>query len=73
MDMLKIDCADRWQAYFRLCELGITCRCCAHQPLEVDVASPQAAVQIYSVLRQSNHTRLELADWLERCWMLTAK
>jgi len=68
--MMKIDCVDRWQTYFRLRELGIPCRCQAHQPLEVDVSSPQSMVQICSVLRQSAQTRSELAQWLETCWGL---
>ncbi|MEL6249873.1 MAG: Asr1405/Asl0597 family protein [Cyanobacteria bacterium J06648_16] len=70
--MLQIDCFDRWQVYFRLCELGIRCTCQSYQPLQVEVTTPQSVVQIQSVLAQVTQSRLELACWLDTCWQLTA-
>ncbi|MEL6137655.1 MAG: Asr1405/Asl0597 family protein [Cyanobacteria bacterium J06626_23] len=66
--MLKIDCVDRWQAYFRLCELDIPCRCSSHQPLQVEVSTPQSAIQTWSVMMQVSKPKAELATWLDTCW-----
>ncbi|MEM6353980.1 MAG: Asr1405/Asl0597 family protein [Cyanobacteria bacterium P01_D01_bin.14] len=68
--MTQIDCPDRWQAYFRLCELGVTCRCRSHQPLEVEINTPHTAIQLWSVLAQTSRPRLDLARWLQTCWEL---
>ena len=68
--MPKLDCADRWEAYFRLCELDIDCRCRSHQPLEVAMTTPQAMIQTWSVLNRLTLTRVELAQWLDHCWTL---
>ncbi|MCY7321700.1 MAG: hypothetical protein LH660_07830 [Phormidesmis sp. CAN_BIN36] len=60
----------RWQVYHRLRELEISCRCAAHQPLTIQVNSAIAAFQLWSVVKQVSTSRLELVDWLERCWRL---
>lgn len=60
----------RWQIYHRLRELEISCRCAAHQPLTVELNSAIAAIQLWSVAKQVATSRLELVDWLERCWRL---
>ncbi|MCY7275536.1 MAG: hypothetical protein LH702_17800 [Phormidesmis sp. CAN_BIN44] len=60
----------RWQIYHRLCELDIPCRCVAYEPLTVQVEGAIAALQLWSVVKQISTSRLELVDWLERCWRL---
>lgn len=65
--------SQRWQIYHRLRELEIPCRCAAHQPLTVEVNSTIAAFQLWSVVKQVSTSRLELADWLERCWQLRSR
>lgn len=63
-----IEGCDRWQVYRRLCELGISCSCAAHQPLVVQIGSTIALVQLWSVMRQALIPRQALVDWLEDCW-----
>ena len=58
----------RWQIYRRLCELGISCSCAAYQPLTVQINSPIALIQFWSVMRQATLPRQILAEGLERCW-----
>ncbi len=60
--------SQRWQIYHRLCELEIPCRCAAHQPLTIELNSAIAAFQLWSVVKQISTSRIELVDWLERCW-----
>ncbi|MEO1349757.1 MAG: Asr1405/Asl0597 family protein [Cyanobacteria bacterium J06635_15] len=69
--LFSVDCAARWQVYFRLQELDIPCRCQGYCPLEVDVSTPRAAIQLWSVLACASESRLELAGRLERCWQLS--
>ena len=66
--IVDIRWGDRWQAYRRLQELGIPCSCTSGQPLQVTVNNPSAAVQLWSVIRQFNEPRYQLAVWLNNCW-----
>lgn len=59
---------DRWFIYRRLQQLEISCQCGSQQPLVVEINSPVAALQLWSVLRQLNASRRELIQWLETCW-----
>ena len=65
--MVEVDCCDRWQAYFRLQELGIVCECKSHQPLQVHVTSPIDAIQVCCITNRLAKSRCELASWLEHC------
>jgi hypothetical protein len=67
---IAIDRSDRWQVYHRLQELQIPCTCLKDGRLQVEVNTPQAVIQLRSVLQQFTHSRLQLCDWLERCWRL---
>lgn len=67
---MTVECCDRWQVYFRLQELGIACQCRPHQPLWVDITSPNAALQLWSVVRHVSGSRQDLAQWLDHCWQL---
>ncbi len=58
----------RWSVYQRLTSIGIPCHYQPHQPLVVEVNSPTAAVQVWSVVRQMAAPRQTLVEWLERCW-----
>ncbi|MEN9208434.1 MAG: hypothetical protein Q6L50_10545 [Gloeomargarita sp. GMQP_bins_120] len=62
----------RWLIYRRLQELGVPCRCGAYGPLEIEVDTPQAALLVWSVVRQVTSTRAAQAAWLERCWQAEA-
>jgi hypothetical protein len=66
--MITIARCDRWQMYQRLQELDISCACLEDGRFQVDVPSPIAAMQIWSVSLQLTASRQQLIDWLERCW-----
>ncbi len=59
---------DRWMLYKRLQELEIICHCSANNPLKVELSTPIAAIQMWSVLKQLSSSREELIDWLNHCW-----
>lgn len=68
--IVQIDTTDRWQAYHRLQTLDINCSCAMEQPLKVEVNSPLAAIQLWSVVRQITASRSELVLWLDNCWCI---
>ncbi len=65
--MVEIDCCDRWEAYFRLQELGIACECKSHQPLQVNITSANDVIQVWYLTTRLAKSRCELARWLENC------
>lgn len=69
-ELIEIQCCDRWSAYQRLQELGIPCWCSYYQPLQVQIRSVAAAIQIWSVFRQMKVSRPVLIDHLECCWQV---
>ncbi|MGD1852832.1 MAG: Asr1405/Asl0597 family protein [Leptolyngbyaceae cyanobacterium] len=68
--MVTINCCDRWEAYFRLQDLGIACECKSYQPLKVHVASTHDAIQVWCITHRLTKSRRELASWLEACLTL---
>ena len=66
--LVEVNWADRWQVYQRLKELDIPCSCTANQPLKVEIGSPIAAVQLWSVTRQLTASRQDQIWTLEYCW-----
>ncbi|WAL61609.1 Asr1405/Asl0597 family protein [Thermocoleostomius sinensis] len=66
--IISIPRCDRWQAYHRLQELHIPCICLEDGRLQVEITSPHAAVQLWSVMQQLTRPRQQLSNWLERCW-----
>ncbi len=60
--------SDRWQVYRRLKNLGIACWCPSDGTLWVEVNGCVGATLLRSTVQQFTHSRLELADWLDRCW-----
>lgn len=60
----------RWPIYQRLTDLGVPCEYAPYQPLRVEVSSPLAALQVWSVVRQMSAPRETLIDWLEHCWQV---
>ncbi|MEM1255585.1 MAG: Asr1405/Asl0597 family protein [Cyanobacteria bacterium P01_H01_bin.21] len=68
--MVEIDCCERWEAFFRLKELGIACDCKSHQPLKVHVVSANDAVQVWCITNRLTKSRQELATWLDSCFSL---
>ena len=69
--VVTIDWTERWQVYQRLQELQIPCQCLPNQPLQVNLSSPSAAIQLWSVVRHFTASRQELADWLKHCWQVS--
>ncbi len=65
---VEVSWADRWYVYQRLQQLAIPCSCAIDQPLQVQITSTSAAIQLWSISRQLNTPRQELVKWLERCW-----
>ena len=68
--MVEIDCCERWEAFFRLKELGIACDCKSHQPLKVHVVSANDAIQVWCITNRLTKSRQELAAWLDSCFSL---
>jgi hypothetical protein len=66
--MVEVSWADRWYVYQRLQQLAIPCSCAIDRPLQVQITSISAAVQLWSIARQLNTSRQELVKWLELCW-----
>lgn len=62
--------SDRWYIYRRLMELEISCTCSTGKPLEVNVDTPTAAIQVWSVARQQLSERSQQLNWLDRCFDL---
>ena len=66
--VIAVHRSERWEIYRRLQELQIACQCSPSQPLQVQVPSPTAAVQVWSVVKQLTNSRYDLLNWLHRCW-----
>jgi len=64
---ILVECENRWRVYRRLQELGIPCWCTGYQPLQVQIESPLAIAQLWSVVKQVTMPRQHLVDWLEAC------
>lgn len=60
--------SDRWQVCYRLQELDISCTCPADGNLVVDLDTPVALAQLWSVMQQLTGSRQQMIEWLERCW-----
>lgn len=59
---------DRWRIYYRLQELTIPCWCLPDGSLRVEVQDGTGALLLRSVVQQFVASRLEMVNWLERCW-----
>ncbi|MGK7877155.1 MAG: Asr1405/Asl0597 family protein [Xenococcaceae cyanobacterium] len=68
--VIEVNWADRWEVYHRLQALQIPCQCLTNQPLQVQLHSITAAIQLWSVVRHLTVPRYELVHWLERCWQM---
>jgi len=67
---ITINGTERWDIYHRLQELEIPCQCPVHQPLTVQISSPNHLIQIWSVVRRINASRNELVTSLENYWQI---
>lgn len=65
---VQIDAVARWDVYHRLQELAIACSCQMGKPLQVSIASPTEAIQLWSVVKQATTSCHERRAWLETCW-----
>jgi hypothetical protein len=66
--VVEVDWLDRWQIYQRLQELELPCSCEANQPLTVEISSPVAAIQLWSVMKQFTASRQDLISTLKLSW-----
>ncbi|HEY9761005.1 MAG TPA: Asr1405/Asl0597 family protein [Trichocoleus sp.] len=66
--VLQVDRIDSWGIYERLQQLSIPCKLTSGQPLQVQVNTAAAAVQVWSVIQQFKASRQASAERLERCW-----
>jgi hypothetical protein len=66
--VVEIARSDRWLVYQRLQELEIPCWCLPDGSLQVEIVSPLAALQLWSVVKQFTGHRKELIKRLNRCW-----
>jgi hypothetical protein len=65
---IAVERADRWMVYRRLQELDIPCTCHSDRPLQVEITTPLAAIQLWSAVKQVVESRSELVEWLKVCW-----
>lgn len=65
---IAIDAIARWDVFRRLQELAIPCECTCGEPLKVSVSTAAAAIQVWSVVKQSTSPREFSIDHLKRCW-----
>jgi hypothetical protein len=66
--VVEVNWLDRWQVYQRLQELDIPCWCEANEPLKVEITSPVAAIQLWSVMQQFTASRQALISLLKLNW-----
>lgn len=66
--VVEVNWLDRWQVYQRLQELDIPCWCEANEPLKVEITSPLAAIQLWSVMQQLTASRQALISLLKLNW-----
>lgn len=66
--VVQVPWGDRWVVYHRLRELQIPCSCATNEPLQVQLSSPTAMIQLWSVTKQYSSSRCELIQWLKDCW-----
>lgn len=63
-----IDSVTRWNVYYRLRELEVSCQIKYNKPLSVQINTITEVLQFRSVLRHMTASRRECLDWLEKCW-----
>jgi hypothetical protein len=66
--IISVSRIDRWRVYHRLQELMIPCWCLEDGSLRVEVQNGLCALLLRSVVQQFVASRLEMVNWLERCW-----
>jgi hypothetical protein len=62
---------ERWSIRDRLLELDIPVTCAMGEPLRVEIATVQAAVQLWGVMRSYELPRSQLIGLLECCFELS--
>ncbi|MBD1910101.1 MULTISPECIES: Asr1405/Asl0597 family protein [unclassified Leptolyngbya] len=67
--LITVPLGDRWLVRDRLQELDIPCQCESDGSLRVDITSPWAAIQVWSVLFRWKGSRQEHVNWLMRSWL----
>ncbi|WP_066375136.1 MULTISPECIES: Asr1405/Asl0597 family protein [unclassified Anabaena] len=68
--LVEVNWIDRWQVYQRLQELEIPCSCQTNQPLSVEINTPTAATQLWSVIREFTASRQEKISTLKSSWRI---
>lgn len=70
---LDLDPIDRWNVFNRLQELSIPCYCACGKPLQVTIAGPTHALQVWSVVKRLTLSRKATIEMLETCWRQVAR
>jgi hypothetical protein len=65
---IDLDRISQWAVYRRLQELNLVCDCGCDRPLTVTIATPTAALQVWSVVQATTGAKAALTDHLARCW-----
>jgi hypothetical protein len=69
--IIEINHSQKWEVYYRLQELQITCQCASDRPLQAQCHHTKDLIQIWSVIQQATANRHKLVDWLESCWKIS--
>jgi hypothetical protein len=65
-----VEGVERWAIRDRLNRLEIACDCQMGEPLQVQMTTPLAVLQFWSVMQCYRQPRSVLVDRLEHCWRL---
>ncbi len=68
--VIELDRMARWDVYLRLQELSMSCKCSLGIPLQVQVDSVAAAIQLWCVIQSCTAEKFSRRAHLERCWQL---
>lgn len=68
LQRIMIARCDRRQIAQRLQDLDLACTCLNDGSLQVDIANPVAALQLWSVMQQFTAPRSALVARLTQCW-----
>jgi hypothetical protein len=68
--VVELDPMARWDVYLRLQELSIPCICKLAVPLQVQVDSVAAAIQLWCVVQSCTADKVSRTAHLERCWQI---
>ena len=66
--VISINGSEKWDIYHRLQELDIPSQCFTNQLVSVEISSPNALIQVWTVVRRMTSSRRDLIRLLKSCW-----